>query len=464
MKEALIQKNTRGEHRMSVEIIAVGGYEEVGKNMSAVKVGEDVVIFDMGIHLDRIHIHEDTDIARMHSLDLIERGIIPDDTLMKDVDGKVRAIVFTHGHLDHIGAVAKLAHRYEAPLIATPYTMALIEKTIKGERKFKVTNPLHVLNSGEKLQISPDITLEFVRATHSIPQTVTPALHTSEGIIVYSNDFKFDNHQTLSPPPDYQRFRELGRKGVLALIVDTTRAAEDDQLKTHSEKVARLVLKDIMEEPLKEDTGMLITTFSSHIERIQAICNIADESNRKILLLGRSMERYCTMAETMGILKLPDTASVYGSPKAVNRALARADENRSEYVMVTTGHQGEPDALLPRIANGKTMYNVKPGDNVVISASVIPNPMNIANRNLMERRLKGNGARIFTNAHVSGHAGKEDHRDFIRMLNPKHLIPSHGNLNMLAAYTELAEEEGYKLGNDIHILRNGQAQVFNGGV
>jgi ribonuclease J len=449
---------------MSVEIIAVGGYEEVGKNMSAVKVGEDVVIFDMGIHLDRIHIHEDTDIARMHSLDLIERGIIPDDTLMKDVDGKVRAIVFTHGHLDHIGAVAKLAHRYEAPLIATPYTMALIEKTIKGEMKFKVTNPLHVLNSGEKLQISPDITLEFVRATHSIPQTVTPALHTSEGIIVYSNDFKFDNHQTLSPPPDYQRFRELGRKGVLALIVDTTRAAEDDQLKTHSEKVARLVLKDIMEEPLKEDTGMLITTFSSHIERIQAICNIADESNRKILLLGRSMERYCTMAETMGILKLPDTASVYGSPKAVNRALARADENRSEYVMVTTGHQGEPDALLPRIANGKTMYNVKPGDNVVISASVIPNPMNIANRNLMERRLKGNGARIFTNAHVSGHAGKEDHRDFIRMLNPKHLIPSHGNLNMLAAYTELAEEEGYKLGNDIHILRNGQAQVFNGGV
>ena len=449
---------------MSVEIIAVGGYEEVGKNMSAVKVGEDVVIFDMGIHLDRIHIHEDTDIARMHSLDLIERGIIPDDTLMKDVDGKVRAIVFTHGHLDHIGAVAKLAHRYEAPLIATPYTMALIEKTIKGERKFKVTNPLHVLNSGEKLQISPDITLEFVRTTHSIPQTVTPALHTSEGIIVYSNDFKFDNHQTLSPPPDYQRFRELGRKGVLALIVDTTRAAEDEQLKTHSEKVARLVLKDIMEEPLKEDTGMLITTFSSHIERIQAICNIADESNRKILLLGRSMERYCTMAETMGILKLPDTASVYGSPKAVNRALARADENRSEYVLVATGHQGEPDALLPRIANGKTMYNVKPGDNVVISASVIPNPMNIANRNLMERRLKGNGARIFTNAHVSGHAGKEDHRDFIRMLNPKHLIPSHGNLNMLAAYTELAETEGYKLGNDIHILRNGQAQVFNGGV
>lgn len=448
---------------MSVEIIAIGGYEEVGKNMSAVKVGDDVVIFDMGIHLDRLHIHEDTDIAKMHSLDLIERGVIPDDTLMKEVSGKVKAIVFSHGHLDHIGAVAKLAHRYEAPIIATPYTMAIIEKTIKGERKFKAKNDLQVLNSGEKCRISPEITLEFVHTTHSIPQAVTPVLHTSEGIIVYSNDFKFDNHLTLSPPPDYQRFRELGRKGVLAVIVDVTRAAEEDQVKTHSEKVARIVLNDIMEEPMKEDAGMIVTTFASHIERIQAICNIASGSNRKILLLGRSMERYCGIAEKMGILKLPDNASVYGSPNAIKRALAQANENRSEYILVTTGHQGEPDALLPRIANDKTMFNVQLGDNIIISAPVIPNPLNKANRNLMEHRLKSKGARIFANAHVSGHAGREDHRDFIKMLNPKHLIPAHGNLEMLTAYAELAEEEGYNLGNNIHILRNGQAQVFNDG-
>jgi ribonuclease J len=449
---------------MSVEVIAIGGYEEVGKNMSAVKIGDDVVIFDMGIHLDRIHIHEDTDIARMHSLDLIERGVIPDDTLMKEVDGKVRAIVFTHGHLDHIGAVAKLAHRYEAPIIATPYTLALIERTIQQEKKFTVNNPLQVLNAGEKCQISPDITLEFVGTTHSIPQTVTAALHTSEGIIVYANDFKFDNHQVLSPPPDYKRFRELGRKGVLALIVDTTNAGVKEESKTHSEKIARILLKDVMEKPLRQKQGMIVTTFSSHIERIQAICKIANQSKRKILLLGRSMERFCSMAEKLGILDLPKSASVYGSPKAVNRALARADEHRDKYLLVTTGHQGEPDALLPRIANGKTQFTVKPGDNVIFSSSVIPNPMNMANRNLLERRLKSSGARIFTNIHVSGHAGPEDQRDFLRMLNPTHIIPSHGNLEMLAAYTELAEEEGYKLGRDIHILRNGQAQVFNGGV
>ncbi|MDO8869947.1 MAG: RNase J family beta-CASP ribonuclease [Methanobacteriaceae archaeon] len=449
---------------MSVEVIAIGGYEEIGKNMSAVKVGDDVVIFDMGIHLDRLHIHEDTDISRMHSLDLIERGVIPDDTLMKDVDGKVRAIVFTHGHLDHIGAVAKLAHRYGAPIIATPYTLALLERTIKGEKKFSVTNRLQVLNAGEKCQISPDITLEFINATHSIPQAVMAALHTSEGIVVYANDFKFDNHQKISSPPDYSRLRELGRKGVLALIVETTRAAEMQEVKTHSEKVAKMVLEDIMLGPMEEKEGMVVTTFSSHIERIQAISDIASQSDRQMLLLGRSMERYCSLAETMGILKLPPNASIYGSPKSVSKALARAEDKREDYLLITTGHQGEPDALLPRIANAKTQFNIQRGDNVVISAPVIPNPMNIANRNLMERRLGSSGARIYSNAHVSGHAGREDHRDFIRMLNPVHIIPSHGDLNMLSAYAELAEEEGYKMGNDVHVLRNGQAQVFDGGV
>ncbi|MDO9045642.1 MAG: RNase J family beta-CASP ribonuclease [Methanobacteriaceae archaeon] len=446
---------------MSIEIIAMGGYEEVGKNMTAVKVGEDVIIFDMGIHLDRLHIHEDTNIEKMHSLDLIERGVIPDDTLMKDVNGKVKAIVFTHGHLDHIGAVAKLAQRYEAPIIATPYTMALIERIIKGERKFKFNNPLQVLKSGEKCQISPDVTLEFVHTTHSIPQAVTPVLHTSEGIIVYSNDFKFDNHQKLSPPPDYQRFRELGEKGVLGFIVDSTRAAEYDQVITHSERVARVVLEDILDQPLKEEEGIIVTTFASHIERIQAISEIVAKSDRKMLLLGRSMERYCSLAETMGILKLPKNSSIYGSPKSINRALTLADENREDYVLLATGHQGEPDALLPRIANEKTSFNVQHGDNIIFSAPIIPNPLNRANRNLLERRLKSKGARIFTNAHVSGHAGREDHRNFIRMLNPAHIIPSHGDLEMLTAYAELAEEEGYRMGNNLHILRNGQAQVFN---
>ena len=446
---------------MTVEIIAIGGYEEVGKNMTAVKVGEDVIIFDMGIHLDRINFHEDTDIDRMHSLDLIERGVIPDDTLMRDVDGKVKALVFSHGHLDHIGAVAKLAHRYDAPLIGTPYTSALIEKQIKGERKFKVNNPIRILNPGSKLKLSKDITLEFVQSTHSIPQAVFPVLHTPEGIIVYALDFKFDNHQKVSPPPDYNRLRELGRKGVLALIVETTNATNMDQVKTYSERVPRIILEDLMKGPLEEDAGMIVTTFSSHVERIQTIADIAKKSDREIFFLGRSMERFCGIAEHLGILKLPKHSSVYGSPKAVNKALMKAEDDRAKYLLVTTGHQGEPDALLPRIAKGKTPFNIKKGDNVIISAPIIPNPTNAANRHIMERRLKDQGARIYSNAHVSGHAGREDHRDFLRMIQPKHIIPAHGDLTMLAAYGQLAEEEGYRIGKNVHILRNAQAQVFN---
>ena len=145
-----------------------------------------------------------------------------------------------------------MAHRYDAPLIGTPYTAALIEKQIKGERKFKVTNPIRPLNPGSKLKLSKDITLEFVQSTHSIPQAVFPVLHTPEGVIVYALDFKFDNHQKVSPPPDYKRLRELGRKGVLALIVETTNAKNYGEVKTHSERIARNILEDVMRGPLND--------------------------------------------------------------------------------------------------------------------------------------------------------------------------------------------------------------------
>jgi organic radical activating enzyme len=254
--------------------------------------------------------------------------------------------------------------------------------------------------------------------------------------------------------------REIGRKGVLALIVETTNAKNYNEVKTHSERIARNILEDVMKGPLQEKTGMIVTTFSSHVERVQAIADIAKKSHREIFFLGRSMERFCGIAQKLGILNLPKNASIYGSPKAVNKALMKADEDRANYLLVTTGHQGEPDALLPRIANGRTPFNIKKGDNVIISAPIIPNPTNAANRHIMERRLKLKGARIYPNAHVSGHAGREDHREFLRMLKPQHIIPAHGDLSMLAAYAELAEEEGYRIGYDIHILRNAQAQVF----
>ena len=449
---------------MTVEIIAMGGYQEIGKNMTAVKVGSDVVIFDMGLDFAKLKLRTDWDISRVHSLDLIEKGIIPDDTLMRDVDGKVKAIVCTHGHLDHIGAIPKLAHRYDAPIIATPYTLKLIEQSITEEKKFKVHNTLQILNPGEKYQVSPYLMLEFIRSTHSIPQSVIAALHTPEGIVIYANDFKFDNHQKISSPPDYNRFLELGRKGVLTLITESINIDNLNQVKNYSESVAKMILQDTLKNPLESEHGVIVATFASNIERIQSIIDISRNSNRKILLLGKNMYKYCSLAVEMDLLDLPKTTSIYGDSNDIDKALAKAEYKRDKYLIITEGHQGEHNALLPRIANGKTPLNIQEHDVVVLSAPVIPNPNNIADRNLMSRRLIGCGARIYPNAHVSGHAGREDYRDFIRMLNPMHIIPTHGDLRMLAAFAELAEQEGYKMGKNVHVLRNGQAQVFDGGV
>lgn len=449
---------------MTVEVIAMGGYQEIGKNMTAVKVDDDVVIFDMGLDLNKLKLHTNQDISRVHSLDLIEKGIIPDDTLMRDVDGKVKAIVCTHGHADHIGAIPKLAHRYDAPIIATKYTLKLIERSINMEKKFKVNNSLQLLNPGEKYQVSPYLMLEFIRSTHSIPQSVIAALHTPEGIVIYANDFKFDNHQKISSPPDYNRFLELGRKGVLTLITESINIDNVNQVKNYSENVAKMILQDTLKNPLASENGLIVATFPSNIERIQAIVDISRNSGRRILLLGRDIDKYCSLAVEMDLLDLPKTANIYGNSNDIDKILAKVEYKRDKYIIITDGHQGEHNALLPRIASGKTPFNIQKHDVVVLSAPVIPNQNSIADRNLMERRLIGCGARIYPNAHVSGHACREDYRDFIKMLNPMHIIPTHGNLRMLAAFAELAEQEGYKMGKDVHVLRNGQAQVFDGGV
>ena len=163
---------------MDVEIIAVGGYDEVGRNMTAVRCGKEIVIFDMGLRLDQVMIHEDAEIENMHSLDLIQIKAIPDDTMMNSIEGQVKAIVCTHGHLDHIGAIPKLAHRYNAPIISTPYTTELIRQQIQGENKFEVKNKLFALKAGGKYTISPHLVLEFVRMQHSIIDTVAAVLWT----------------------------------------------------------------------------------------------------------------------------------------------------------------------------------------------------------------------------------------------------------------------------------------------
>lgn len=440
---------------MDVGIKAIGGYEEVGKNMTALRVGDKAVIFDMGLNLDRVQIHEETQTEKMHSLDLIEIGAIPDDTVMNDFDGEIEAIVCSHGHLDHVGALSKLAHRYDAPIIGTPFTTEIIKKEIRSERKFEVTNEVHTLEAGQTYLLTPDLELEFIRTQHSIPDCVLPVLHTPMGAIFYGLDFKIDKNPVLGEKTDTKRLKELGKKRVLAAIMDSTRVKEEG--KTPSEKIARELLWDTLHEAENEDIGVFVTTFSSHISRIKSITEAAKEMGRRPILLGRSMERYTGTAEQMGLVELPDNVGIFGSPQAREEILKKVKkEGRENYLLIVTGHQGEPGATLTRIADKTLPLEIREGDQVVFSANIIPNPLTRANRYSLETKLKMQGARLFKDVHVSGHAARQDHYDLINMIEPENIIPAHGDLELNSSYAELAESMGYAFGRDIHILRNGQ--------
>ncbi|WP_298668923.1 RNase J family beta-CASP ribonuclease [uncultured Methanofollis sp.] len=440
---------------MDTEIVAVGGYNEVGRNMTAVRCGKEIVIFDMGIRLDQIMIHEDAEIENMHSLDLIEMKAIPDDTMMNTVEGSVKAIVCTHGHLDHIGAIPKLAHRYNAPIIGTPYTAELIKQQIQGEQKFGVNNKIQVLKAGHRYRISPNLTLEFVKMQHSIIDTVMAVLHTKDGAIVYANDFKLDRTPVIGEPPDFARLRQIGKEGVLALIVESTNIEKSGRCP--SERIARDLVRDTITSYEDDKNAIIVSTFSSHIARIKTIAECAHEIGRKPVLLGRSMERYSTAAEQLKLVAFPQSLSVFGNRRTVDRTLRHIMKTgKDKFMPIVTGHQGESGAILTRIAQGDTPYKVEKGDKILFSAKVIPNPMNYGQRHLVETLLKMKGARIFDDLHVSGHAYREDHYELVHLLNPQHIIPSHGNINMTGEYVRFAEECGYTLNNDIHLLRNGQ--------
>jgi ribonuclease J len=445
---------------MEVEIIAVGGYDEVGRNMTAVRCGKEIVIFDMGLRLDQLMIHEDAEVDEMHSLDLIRIKAIPDDTILQNVEGTVKAIVCSHGHLDHIGAIPKLAHRYKAPIISTPYATEMIRQQISGEKKFGVGNRLIALRAGEKMTLSQNLVLEFVRTQHSIIDTVTPVLHTPHGAIVYACDFKFDRTPVIGQPPDFARFRQLGREGVLAVIVESTYIARSGRCP--SERIARNLVRDVITSFEDDKNAIIVSTFSSHIARVKTIAECAHEIGRKPVFLGRSMQKYSVTAEQMKYVSFPETSSVFGDRRTVDRVMRRMmKEGKEKFLPIVTGHQGEPGSILTRLAHGDTPYQLSRGDKVLFSANVIPNPMNVGNRYAIEHLLGITGARIFTDLHVSGHAYREDHLEFLQMLQPQHIIPAHADMKMTAGYAEFAGDLGYTAYKDVHPMMNGHRLRIN---
>ncbi len=442
---------------MEIEIATIGGYEEVGRQMTAVRAGNDVVIFDMGLNLSQVLIHDNVETERMHSLDLIDMGAIPDDRVMSDLEGDVQAIVPTHGHLDHIGAISKLAHRYNAPIVATPFTIELVRQQIEGEQKFGVENDLVKMDAGDSMTIGDHgVELEFVNVTHSIIDAINPVLHTPEGAIVYGLDKRMDHTPVLGDPIDMKRFREIGREGegVLCYIEDCTNANKGGR--TPSENVAREHLRDVLYSMEDYDGGIVATTFSSHIARVKSLVEFADDIGRQPVLLGRSMEKYSGTAERLDFVDFPSDLGMFGHRKSVDRTFKRImNEGKEDFLPVVTGHQGEPRAMLTRMARGETPYELDDGDKVVFSARVIPEPTNEGQRYQAEKLLGMQGARVYDDIHVSGHLNQEGHYKMLDALQPQHIIPAHQDLKGLSGYVKLCESEGYRMGRDVHVSRNG---------
>jgi len=436
-----------------IEICTVGGYNEVGKNMTAVNVDGEVVIFDMGIHLESyIKYTEDEDIIKVEPSELIKVGAIPDITKIEKWKNNVKAIIPTHAHLDHLGAVPYLSNNYDALILGTPFTIAVL-KTILRDEGIIIKNKIRKLTPNSVFQLSKNLKIEFINMTHSTPQTVMAALHTKYGIILYANDFKFDRFPTLGEKPNYKRLKELGKKGVLCLILDSTYS--QSYTKTPSESVAKEMLRDVLLGTGNRGKAVFVTTFSSHIARLRSIVECGQKMNRKVVFLGRSLSKYCKASESIGIAKFSDV-EIVKYRNDIKRTLAKMRKRGiSKYLVVLTGHQGEPKAALSRIANGELGFNFEPDDHVIFSCKTIPTPTNIENRRVLEEKLKKQHVRIFTDIHVSGHAAREDSRDLIELARPRHIIPAHGEHKMTSAMADLALEMGYKPKN-IHVMRDGQ--------
>lgn len=454
-----------------IEIIPLGGHSDFGRNMTAVRIGREIVIFDMGVKLDPLQgLPEGEGVDTMSAEALWDIGAIADDAPLRKVDGKVVAIVISHAHADHVGAVQVLAKRYpKVPVYGSPYTIAFIEEQCRPrdrkaaqEGKLTIPNKLVALTNKDRMPIGKgQLELELVHMTHSIPGTTLPVVHTPAGAVVYALDFKLDNTPVLGKGPDYKRLAQLGREGVHVLITESTNAEKEE--KTDSERVARTRLADLMLGVDHEQETLFVSTFSSHAARFHSILDFAEDLERDVVVLGRSLERYMGVAARTGHLEIPKGVHIAPSRREAHDALRRVAEDRSRYVVALTGHQGEPGAMLTRIAGGEMAYKLGEDDHVIFASHVIPTDTCMAQRADLEARIKHAGARVYKGAHASGHGSAVDHRELLALLQPEHIVPAHGGIALQNAYAELAAEEGWRAQRDVHVLANGQRHVIGGG-
>ncbi len=423
--------------KAKLKIIPLGGLGEVGKNMTAYEFGGDILIVDAGIMFPQ---------NDMLGVDYI----IPDFEYLFDKSERVRGIVITHGHEDHIGAVHHVLERIPAPVFATPLTRGLIEgKLARNGMSSKAD--LRTVQAGETVQIG-QFKVEFFHICHSIPDAVGLGITTGAGLVVHMSDFKFDHTPVDGWPTDYAKLAEFSQRGVDLLLSDSTNAERPGW--TPSEQVIGPAFDQVF------DTApgrIIVASFASLISRIQQVSDAAVKHGRKLAFAGTSMVENAKIARRLGYLKVPDATLV-----SIEQALNMPDE---KVVIMCTGSQGEPSSIIGRLSTGSNrQFDIKPGDTVVLSSHPIPGNEETISRAI--NRLLRLGANMVYDAvapiHVSGHASQEELKLLLNLVRPKHFFPIHGELRMLKRHAQLAVEVGIPEENVV-VAENGQVvELANG--
>ena len=413
-----------------LKVISLGGLHEIGKNMTLIEYNQDIIIIDCGLAFPE----ED-----MLGIDMV----IPDITYLQKNADKVRGIVLTHGHEDHIGALPYILKELNVPVFGTLLTIGILDNKLK-EHGILDTSVRHVVVPGESIKLG-QLKVEFIHTNHSIADAVALAITTPLGVIIHTGDFKIDYTPIGGEVADLQRFAQLGKEGVLLLMSDSTNAARKGF--TMSEKSVGLVFDRIFEET--PDNRIMIATFSSNIHRIQQIIDSAVKYNRKVAIIGRSMLNAVKTSIELEYLDIPDNTII-----DISEIKNYSDH---ELAIITTGTQGEPMSALSRIASSEhKQVAVKPDDKIIISASSIPGNEKMISKVINE--LLKRGADVvyegIADVHVSGHACQEELKLMMALTKPKYFMPVHGEFMHLSSHKELAISMGIPKEN-IFLMRIG---------
>lgn len=417
----------KSEEMKPVKIIPLGGLEQIGMNITAIEYEDTIVVIDCGLSFPD---------DEMLGIDLV----IPDVTYLKENADRVKGLVITHGHEDHIGAIPYVEKEINMPIYATKLTMGIIEGKLKehdlmNNVKRKVVKHGQIINLG-------CLRVEFIKTNHSIADASALAIYTPAGILVHTGDFKVDYTPVFGEAIDLQRFAELGKKGVLALMCDSTNVERPGY--TMSERTVGYTFDTIFAD--HSEHRIIVATFASNVDRVQQIVNSAYKYGRKVVVEGRSMVNIITVAQELGYIQIPENTLI-----DIEELRNYPDEKT---VLITTGSQGENMAALSRIAaNIHKKVSIKPGDTVILSSTPIPGNEKAVSKIINELEMKGAKV-IFQDTHVSGHACQEEIKLIYTLTKPKYAIPVHGEYRHLKRHAELAESLGIDKQN-ICILSSG---------